>query len=128
MSKLGRYSADRKKIETVTAAKTVEVHDCGTIFIVDAAVALTLPTAATAGAGWWCKVIKGFGAAGGAVTITVTDTLQGIGVDGGGVGVELAGSCTMHTDATEGTCIELISDGTQWYAQGIASTANGFTA
>ena len=33
MAKSGRYSADRKKIEVLTAAKTVEVHDCGTVFM-----------------------------------------------------------------------------------------------
>ena len=47
MSKLGRYSADRKKIETLTADKTVEVSDCGTLFILNLATGLTasLPNA-----------------------------------------------------------------------------------
>jgi hypothetical protein len=59
MAKLGRYSADRKKIEAITADKTVEVSDCGTVFSVDAssAVELTLPTVAAAGKGWWIKVV-----------------------------------------------------------------------
>ena len=34
MSKLGRYSADRKKIDTIGAATTLTVADCGTIFMV----------------------------------------------------------------------------------------------
>ena len=59
MAKLGRYSADRKKSETITADRTVSVADCGTIFSVDASsntVALTLPSVANAGKGWWIKV------------------------------------------------------------------------
>ena len=63
MSKLGRYSADRKKIESVTATtKTVEVADCGTIFMMDAASSatpFTLPLASDAGKGWWCKFVVG---------------------------------------------------------------------
>ena len=33
MSKNGRYSADRKKIATIAAAKTVTVPECGTVFM-----------------------------------------------------------------------------------------------
>ena len=67
MAKLGRYSADRKKIEAITSDKTVEVADCGTVFSVNAAsaVELTLPSVADAGKGWWIKVI---------VTDTTADT------------------------------------------------------
>ena len=57
MSKIGRYSADRKKIEALTASKTATVADCGTVFtaVGDAAVVLTLPAIADAGNGWWCN-------------------------------------------------------------------------
>ena len=59
MSKLGRYSADRKKVEALTAAKTVLASDCGTLFTLGTAGGFTvsLPDAATAGKGWWCKFI-----------------------------------------------------------------------
>ena len=63
MSKLGRYSADRKKIESVTGtSKTIAVADCGTAFIMatpgaSGACTYTLPAPATAGKGWWCKFI-----------------------------------------------------------------------
>ena len=61
MSKLGRYSADRKKMKDVTAAKTVQVAECGTIFNCSgssvAPYSITLPTLAAAGDGWWCKFI-----------------------------------------------------------------------
>ena len=59
MSKIGRYSAQRQKVTSITASVTVTVADCGTNFICDSAGAtvLTLPSAAEAGAGWWIRVI-----------------------------------------------------------------------
>ena len=65
MSKLGRYSADRKKVETLAATKTITVADCGTLFICTTHnITGTLPDAATAGAGWWAKFIIGASSAG----------------------------------------------------------------
>ena len=56
MSKLGRYAANRYKVENLTSAKTVEVHDCGTIFTLDSsAFAVTLPDVSSSGPGWWAE-------------------------------------------------------------------------
>lgn len=56
MSKLGRYSAQRRKVEVLGGTKTLTKADCGTMFTVGATVgAITLPTVAEAGAGWWCE-------------------------------------------------------------------------
>ena len=74
MSKLGRYSADRKKIESVTEAKTVAVADCGTIFTItpgSSDYTVTLPTVSNAGKGWWCKFIL---AASGTAQVTVAQS------------------------------------------------------
>jgi len=63
MSKLGRYSADRKKITALTTTGTeIQVADCGTIFMLDgtdysADVTHSLPHPNEAGKGWWCKFI-----------------------------------------------------------------------
>lgn len=77
MAKLGRYSADRKKIENLACGQTsgadgddanvthnIEAHDCGTIFTLTPAAAgdkggatITLPTVAQAGKGWWAKFV-----------------------------------------------------------------------
>jgi hypothetical protein len=59
MSKLGRYSANRIKIEELTASKTVEVAECGTLFVINPAAdtTLTLPSATDAGKGWWIEVM-----------------------------------------------------------------------
>jgi len=61
MAKLGRYSAQRRKVEAIDAgaSKTVEVADCGTLFAVDGAddVTVTMPSIAAAGNGWWCEFL-----------------------------------------------------------------------
>ena len=64
MAKLGRYSAQRRKVEAIdasaaAASKTVEVADCGTLFAIDATddVTVTMPAIAAAGNGWWCEFL-----------------------------------------------------------------------
>ena len=79
MAKLGRYAANRFKIEAVSADKTVEVSDCGTMFVVAGGTGLTLPTATDAGKGWWIRIVKSD--EGDAVAVTATSTLDGQGVD-----------------------------------------------
>ncbi len=65
MSKLGRYSADRKKIDSLSTNKVVEVSNCGTIFVLnsgstaDGTYTASLPSCADAGNGWWCKFVIG---------------------------------------------------------------------
>ena len=75
MAKLGRYSADRKKIKAIAAAETLVLTaaDCGTVFTLaggTGTVAITLPTAAAAGAGWWCKFVLLSNKGGNDATIT----------------------------------------------------------
>ena len=72
MAKLGRYSAQRRKVEVIdassaNASKTVEVHDCGTLFFIDATnnVTITMPAIAAAGNGWWCEFHLGTAVASG---------------------------------------------------------------
>ena len=63
MAKLGRYSADRKKVAVLTTTATeIKSSACGTIFMLDgtdysANVVHSLPHPSEAGAGWWCKFI-----------------------------------------------------------------------
>ena len=136
MSKLGRYSADRKKIEAITADKTVEVSDCGTVFSVAAAsaVELTLPSVATAGKGWWIKVV---------VTDSTADTTV---VTAGSENVLLGyllnraedddvstvtsdadgDTITIGSGATAGAVVEFICDGTYMLVQ--SSMVNHATA
>ena len=129
MSKSGRYSADRKKIEALTADKTVEVHDCGTIFTADSssgAITVTLPTPAAAGKGWWCKVVR------------ISDSAHDVTIDVGGEsvkGLEISGGFTalgatadiILSGAKEGIQVELISDGTNWLAIALGRLAADVT-
>ena len=62
MSKSGRYASNRIKVESLTANKTVTVADCGTLFMLNQSGGLTsivLPSAASAGNGWWAHFVVG---------------------------------------------------------------------
>ena len=136
MSKLGRYSADRKKIEAITADKTVEVADCGTVFSVDAssAVELTLPTVAAAGKGWWCKIVT--------TDTTAATTVVTAGSENVLLGYVLnraedddvitvtsdadGDTITIGAASTPGATVEFICDGTYFLVQ--SSIVNHATA
>ena len=136
MAKLGRYSADRKKVESLTANKTVEVSDCGTLFILNASGGgtVTLPNASDAGNGWWCKFILGTKNAGGAWEINATsddgDNMYNIVLDEAG-GNEDSHSATAGDQVAFaantgeiGCQVELVTDCTNWYGLS-ASNATG---
>ena len=132
MAKLGRYSADRKKIGAIAAATTVEASQCGTIFMVTSnSYTITMPSVADAGEGWWCKFIVGADIATGQIVIDLagSDTLAfaaAAAEDGGAV--DVAGTAQIelvHTKAKKGDQIEFICDGSQWYVIGIATLDEG---
>ena len=138
MSKLGRYSADRKKIEELTADKTVEVADCCTIFTVDpaATTTITMPSASDAVKGWWCKIIvhESAAASDGDMAQVVNVSFSGQVVLGHIASVaDAAGDTAVSGDdffnftanATGGDMIEAICDGTRWYVHGIAAACGG---
>ena len=138
MSKLGRYSADRKKVEALTAAKTVEVSDCGTLFTLGTAggFAVVLPDASSCGAGWWCRFIV-------KVAPTTAYTVDASSGDGNNLHGAVFGAEAGACDSTTGTAtdtitfvankahigdfVELCTDGAFWYAQAMASEADGIT-
>ena len=118
--------ADLKlKVETVNAAKTLTALDSGKVFMIqqDSAYEITLPLAATAGAGWHAKFILSE-VASNAVTIannTSEDTIVGmtVGADGGtGSSAESAvDEIVFISGAQLGDQVELICDGTYYYAK-----------
>ena len=118
--------ADLKlKVETVNAAKTLTALDSGKVFMIqqDSAYEITLPLAATAGAGWNAKFILSEVAAN-AVTIannTSEDTIVGttVGADGGaGSSAESAVDEIVFINGAQlGDQVELICDGTYYYAK-----------
>ena len=132
MSKLGRYSADRKKVATLTNAATTTgaVADCGTIFIATGASGTTqydLPSIASAGAGWWIKVVK-VGAAGAGGTIRLEAHADDGGTPAVGIFCEDVNVAVtkdrldLIDGADPGTQIELICDGSRWIVLGHSST------
>tara|TARA_Y100000114_G_C11663982_1_gene280418 strand:+ start:192 stop:605 length:414 start_codon:yes stop_codon:yes gene_type:complete len=131
MAKSGRYSADRKKIEEVSAAKTIEVHDCGTIFMLTGnSYTLTLPTAAAAGKGWWCKFILGADLASGRIKIDTgaNDTVELVGANAAGGAMTLNGGTDkvelVHSQAIKGDQVEIICDGSSlWLATALTGVA-----
>ncbi len=84
MSKIGRYSADRKKVESITATKSLVAADCGSLLVLNAAAGLTvtLPSVAEAGKGWWVRFVIGTNVSSNTIVITEktsadTDVLRG---------------------------------------------------
>ena len=130
MAKSGRAFADRKKIEAVSAAKTIEVHDCGTIFMVTQSAAatyqLTLPSASSAGKGWWCKFVIATAAA---KTVTILGEANSIhGVELGALAgdadtladpgntITFLGTDGARSAGQVGDQVEIFTDGSVWYA------------
>ena len=116
MAKLGRYAAQRKKIEDLTEAKSITVADCGTIFTIgSASLTHTLPLLADAGKGWWCKIFR-VDDAGGDVTIGVnSDQVYGVEVSETCAEIDSTSDIVL-AGANAGLQAEMISDGTNWLA------------
>ena len=134
MAKLGRYSADRKKVEALTASKTLGVEHCGTIYTVvgNAAITITLPTIAVAGKGWWCKVIK-TGAASGGQDVTVAahaddSTTPMMGVELSPTHAVVNGDDLVLGNAmNKGGQVEILCDGNNWQVLAFSVLAAGIS-
>ena len=116
------------KYEEIAAARTLTAADSGKVFGVNQASAyeITLPLAATAGAGWHCKFVLSTVAAN-AVTIannTAEDTIVGMtaGGDGGaGSSAESAvDEIVFISGAQLGDQVELFCNGINYFAKAVA--------
>ena len=116
------------KYEQIAAARTLTAADSGKVFGVNQASAyeITLPLAASAGAGWHCKFVLST-AASNAVTIannTAEDTIIGMtaGADGGAG--SSAGSAVDEivfiSGAELGDQVELFFNGIIYFAKAVA--------
>ena len=145
MSKLGRYSADRKKIVALTTTATsIQPAACGTVFMLDgtdysADVTHSLPHPSDAGAGWWCKfivktaVLDSEGddclikirAAGASTFVDDLMVLQ-IHETAGAAGLQDvdADFITIKGETVGGSQFEFVTDGSKYYLLGSA-TADG---
>ena len=136
MSKLGRYSADRKKVESISATKSLTVADCGTIFAITStsgtAIVLTLPTVADAGKGWWARFVMiadGGGSADVSIAQNTSDTnnivLATTCIDGANVTLAGDGFSFDVSASVPGDWGEIWSDGTKWYGIVFSSASAG---
>tara|TARA_R100000005_G_C4961333_1_gene177896 strand:- start:46 stop:474 length:429 start_codon:yes stop_codon:yes gene_type:complete len=124
-----------KKWEIINAAKTLSSEDSGKCFGVeqDSAYEITLPKAADAGAGWNAKFVLSQVAAN-AVTIannTAEDTIVGmtVGADGsaGSSAESAVDEIVFISGAQLGDTVELVCDGTYYYAKATAHDAAHIT-
>ena len=148
MSKLGRYSADRKKVATLTTTATeIQPAACGTVFMLDGTayagnVTHSLPHPSEAGAGWWCKFIVQTAvldvgsddclikvrAAGASTFVDDLIMIQAHGTDGNaGLQDVDADFLTIVGETVGGTQIEFLCDGSKWYAMGSVKAAAEIT-
>ena len=129
MSKLGRYAAQRQKVESLTASKTVTVADCGTNFICDSAGAtvLTLPSAANAGAGWWIRVILSDEPATSVAVTANAGELKGLVVAADGLDQsDTNATYTIDNSGNVGDWLEILCDGSSMFIMGnIEAIADG---
>ena len=139
MAKSGRYSADRKKVELIESAKTVEVAECGTIFTLSGGADnfdITLPTLAEAGNGWWCKFVLLANKTSNyqKVQTAVADRDKMIASVFGGLDqADATGAVAFDAEADSvvfngsqgkaGDTIEVICLGNKWHAQGFSAAA-----
>ncbi len=137
MAKLGRYSADRKKVATLTNAATTtgEVADCGTVFIATGASGTTqydLPSIASAGKGWWIKVVK-VGAAGAGGTIRVEahaddGATPAVGIFSADVNTAITKDQLNIIDGADpGSQLEILCDGSRWIVLGHTAVDDDLT-
>ena len=126
MAKLGRYSANRFKVEAISADHTLTVDDCGKMLVTSpggGGLTITLPSATAAGAGWWVRIVKAD--EGTDLLVVATSTLDGQAIDANSVN-SLSNNFSIDGNAGKGSWVEIWSDGTQYYATGIADDNTGY--
>jgi hypothetical protein len=134
MSKLGRYAAQRRKVEITAEDKTAAVSDCGTVFIMTGAKTVTMPSAVAAGSGWWCRIVQGSSANSVSINVStnMADDAASLAGVGGGAGASdgmetIAGDFVLTNNGSKGSFAELYSDGVQWYCFALSDSGNGIT-
>tara|TARA_R110001606_G_scaffold393753_1_gene563992 strand:- start:469 stop:912 length:444 start_codon:yes stop_codon:yes gene_type:complete len=137
---MGRVFFDtRLNLGRITADYTVIPSDSGKLFLVNptAATAITLPSPADAGPGWFCKIMLTEDVAG-----SVGGMGQKVNIDFGsgnvvigqiGASSNVAGDYAVANDdfinfaatASPGDFVDIFTDGTNWYVQGMGVDAAG---
>ena len=148
MAKVGRASrnASLKRVESITAAKTMTASESGEVYFINYNTAATIKVyLPPVKAGAYCKfiwatlmtdnsaVVEFYPPAGSAAGVLI-GTLQCMEVDGTGPAAEAdGGSATKvgidgNPDVSLGSWIEAVCDGTSWHLSGIIYVPAGATA
>jgi len=131
-----RFSPNQQKIATISAARTIDADETGTVFILDAAAGATVTLPALAD-GLRYKFVVGaaFATSNWVVASSEGDNINGIISDMGSTvaGVPAAGEDQINfvnSAETVGDWIELIADegNSQWLVSGACTANGGITA
>lgn len=128
-------SGSNLEIENLTAARTLTVKDSGKIFTLALAAgfAVTLPTVAAAGNGWYCEFIVRTAPTGAAYTVSsaANDIIGAIhSASGANQGSTTAGLDVITFDvnvALPGDRVKLLCNGTNFYFEGYCCTTLAIT-
>ena len=130
MAKNGFSMSNRVAVESVSAAKTLTADDCGKLIVAtatgSAAYQITLPTVASAEAGWNCEVVVVSGTV--AKDLTVTQGSDGtnihlVAITATSGALEEVGFLDAETftfpseSLSTGDRIKVRTDGSRWYAE-----------
>ena len=131
MAKQGFATSDRRKVEVLNGtSKAVSKAECGSVFVVmNTCLAISVPSAADVGDGWWCKFIVGET---GTTQIDITlgagtISLLNISSDGtaGAVSSQAGNILRIEHDAggnsdpNPGDEIEILAANGQWFARAL---------
>lgn len=130
-------------VEDLTAAVSLSPNDSGKVFMLNSATefTVTLPSVADAGAGFNCKFIVKAAPSGADYVISekassdtnvvIVNGISELETDDGEDGVYNAGCTFINFKdgvAVAGDYVELLCDGTNWYASGQTNADGGITA
>jgi len=129
-------AGSKLKVEAITANKTLAAADSGTRFTIGTATAaVTLPTVAVAGSGWYCEFWVNDNTAATTITSPGTDLILGnvrTGADNATpqlmpATVIATETLVFTTSAVQGDFARLFCDGTNYFITGMSRVAEGIT-
>lgn len=135
----GQGVSNKGHVTELTEATTLTAAQSNTTFFLNSATefAVTLPAAATAGAGWKCRVVVTGAPSGADYTVVTSDTTNIHGhvltnVDAGGSSGATAGTGVgtitfADGKALKGDYAEVVCDGTDWFATCVSAAFDGIT-
>ena len=126
----------RKNIHKIDGAYTMLASDSGKTFMLSATggtVAITLLPAANIVEGWFCRFVVDENTQSNAITIGAGSTIIDFVMKDAGGNASNSSAGTQKTNlivgttATKGDYIDIFSDGTSYYADGLSAIDDAFT-